>query len=145
MPIGELTEPLYLAQDGGFGTGDDLLALMGGDGTERTAAKTATVHADGPFDHVVCRDALVLVFGMRRVLIRQVVYGVELLGCDGRIRGVDNDILLPYPLDEGRLMDLIRLDLNKAEVLRMLALVLQGLFVGGEHDRVGRNLALIGG
>ena len=123
VPVRQLAEPLYLAEDGSLGAGDDLLALMGGDGTESTTAETPAMHAHRPFNHVVGRDALVLVLGMRRVGERQVVDGIELLSCHGRVRGVDHDVAVANRLDERRLMNLIGLYLHEAEVLRMLALV----------------------
>ena len=143
VEIRQTAQPLYLAEDRSLGARDDLLALMGRDSTERATAKTTAVHADRPLDHVVSRDAFVLVFGVRRILEGQIIDSVELLGRHRRVRRIDHHPSVTDRLDEGRLVDLIGLDLHEAEILRMGAFVLDGLLMGCEHDSVLRELGFV--
>ena len=124
MPIGQAAQSLNLAKDRGLGARDNLLALVGGDRTERTASETAAVHTNGPFDHVVSRYPFVLVFGVRRVLVRQVVDSVELLGGKRWIRRIDDHKTVSNRLYQRLLVDFVGFDFYESEVLRVLTFVL---------------------
>ena len=115
-----------------------MLTLVRRDGAERATSKTTTMHTYRGLDHFIGRNMLVLIFGVRHILVGQVVDGIELFGRKRRIAGIDNYILFTDRLHEGRLMDLIRFNLNEAEVLGMLAFIAQGFFVRREPNSIGR-------
>ena len=71
-------------------TGNEL-ALVGGDSTEGTAAKTTSVDIHAVLDHLIGRNTFPFVFWMRLTGIGQVEGGIQFLGCHGRIRWVDDD------------------------------------------------------
>ena len=73
-------ERFDLPQDRGFAARLDELALMGRDRAEVTAAEAAPVRGDRKLDHVVGRDALASVAGVRQPGERKVVDPVHLFG-----------------------------------------------------------------
>ena len=68
------------------------LSLVGAYGAECTAPETSAMYVDGMLNHVVCRDALVLIFRVRQPCVRQVIAFVNLLGCHRRVRRVHNGV-----------------------------------------------------
>ena len=69
---------------------------MGGDGAEGTTAKTTSMDVDGELDHIVGRNALVLIFNMRYARVRQVERSIQLLGSHGRIGRIDHNIIVTH-------------------------------------------------
>ena len=145
VPIRQAAQTLYLAQDGCLAATHYLLALVGRDGAERATAKTAAMHTYRPLDHVVRRNAFVLVFGVRRVLIRQIEHGIQLFGRHRRIGRIDHHVLFPHRLYQRGLMDLVGLNLHQAEVLSMFAFVAYGFFVRSQMDCILRQVGDIVG
>jgi len=113
FPVGEVFEAGDLSYDVVFGAGGNLFTLVGRDGAEGAAAKAATVEADGEADHLVGRDGFVVVFRVWLILEGEVVDGIELFRSLGRIRGIDDDLVL----DDCFRMNFIGLYLGEAEVL----------------------------
>ena len=82
----------HLVEDGLLASRHHLLALMGGDGTERAASKAASMDIDGVLDHLKSWNGTAsLVFGMRNTHIGQVEAVVQLVGCHRWFGGIDDD------------------------------------------------------
>ena len=134
--VGHLDDLLHLFQDALLRAAGDELALMGGDGAEGTAAKTAAMDVDGVLDHVVGGDALALVFRMGLARVRQVERGVDLLRGHRRVGRVNDDISAVDTLQQPLGVHHVGLLLDMAEVLGLGPFVAQTLLVAVEHDIV---------
>ena len=79
---------------------------------------------------------LTLVLGVRMVLERQVVDGIQLLGGHRGVRRIHHHILLAHGLDDCCRMDLVALGLYDTEILRMYAFALYSRFVTLQLNRL---------
>ena len=77
----------------------------------------------GELDHLVSGNALTLVLGMWLACVRQIERCVELLGCHGWVRWIDNHITSIHTLQQALGVHHVRLLLDVLEVLGL------GLFV----------------
>ncbi len=68
------------------------------DGAECAATETAPVNIDGEFNHIIRRNSLPFVFGMRQPGIRQIERMVEFFLAHRRIGRIDYYHLIPYCL-----------------------------------------------
>ena len=66
---------------------------MGRDGAEGATAKTAAMEAYGELDHLVGRDALAFVFGMRQSGVGEVERVVELVLGKWLIGGINDEVV----------------------------------------------------
>ena len=112
---------------------------MGRDGAEGAAAEASAVDVDAELDHLVGRDALALVFGVRHAGVGQVERGINLRSGHRRIGRIDNDKVVAHCLYDAGGVHHIRLFLDVAEVLGLGALVAQALFVAVQHDVGGER------
>lgn len=71
--IGHGNYLLGLSQNAFFRAANDKLALMGRDGAEGATAEASPVDVDGELDHLVGRNRLPLIFGMRQTGVGQIV------------------------------------------------------------------------
>ena len=93
-----LHDLLYLTQNALLATTGDKLALMGRDGTEGATTETTTVDVDRKLNHLVGRNNLILILGMRHSGVGQVKRSVEFFGRHRRIRWIDHRTVLAYRL-----------------------------------------------
>ena len=118
----------YEVPDGFLAARLDEFALVSGDRAEVAAAEAAPVRDDRVLDHVVRRDALTLVAGVRKFGERQVPAGVHLLGRGGRIGRIHLHVAVADGLDERLRVKHIRLNLYFMEILSKRNLILATLF-----------------
>ena len=149
--VGHFDDLPHFAQDAFFRAAHDKLALVGGNGTERAASETASVHIDGELDHFVGRYLLALVLRMRQSGVREVETAIDLLGGHRGEGWIDHGIArvvgffhaytfpLADALEDALRFELIALLLNMAKVGRVEFAVAHTLFVGVEHDIVGAD------
>ena len=83
------------------------LALMSRNGAKRAATKTALVHVDGEFNHVVGLQPLIFIFWMGQTGIRKVEKRIHLIGCHRGIRRIDHHILFTHLLQKPLRMNLV--------------------------------------
>ncbi len=95
------------------------------------------MEVDGELYHLVSWDGLALVLRVRHTLVGQVERAVYLFRCHRRIRGIDDDIIAAYTLQESLRMHLVGLLLDVAEVLCLCLLVAQAFFVRVKYDILG--------
>ena len=115
-------------QDGALAARLDEFALVSGDRAEVATAEAASVRDDRVLDHVVRRNALTLVAGVRKFGERQVPAGVHLLGRGGRIGRIHLHVAVADGLDERLRVKHIRLNLYFMEILSKRNLILATLF-----------------
>ena len=89
--IRHLNDLLYLVDDTPFRATGNKLPLMGGDGAEGTATKTASMDVDAELNHFVGRDAFAFVLGMGLTRVGQVEGGIQLVCRHWGVGRVDNN------------------------------------------------------
>ncbi len=134
LEAGQLRHSFHLAHDAFPGTADNKLALMGGNGAESTSAETAPVNVDRKLYHVVGRDALVLVLGMRQSCIGKVEGTVQFFCGHRRIGRINHYRLSPCVLQDACSLPLVALLLYAAEIGRLFPLVFQASLVCKKAD-----------
>ena len=92
------TQLLDFTNNRSLGTRLDEFALMGGNSAEIAAPETTAVRNDAVLDHIVRRNPLVLVAGMRELGKRQVPVRVHFFCSRWRKWRIDLDISLTYRL-----------------------------------------------
>ena len=127
----------HLAQNALLAPADDEFALVGTDGAEGTSSEASAVEVDRELDHVIGRYALALVLRVRQPGVWEVERAVQFLLCHGRVGRIDHREPAVHPLDDALCLQLVALLLNVAEVLGLLPLVVQALFVGVQQQVVG--------
>ena len=115
----------------------DKFSLMRRNGAEVTTAETAPVGVYGELYHVVCRNALAFVPGMRQLGERKVPETVHFLLSCRRIRRVNLHITFPYRLQDGIRMHHVGMGLNPVEILCKGNFVLLALFKTMKHQGPG--------
>ena len=96
---------------------------------------------DGELNHVVSRNALALVFGVRLTCVRQIERCVELLGSHGRVGWINDHIASVNPLQQALGVHHVGLLLHILEVLGLSLFVLHALLVRVEYDVAIGNAA----
>ena len=95
-----LSHLLNLAQYALLGAARDEFPLMCRDSAESTSTEASTMDIHRELDHLVCRNRLALVFGMRQASVWQVKCRVEFLSGHGRIGRIDHHGLLTHILQQ---------------------------------------------
>ena len=127
--VGHLGDGLHLLQDAFAAAAHDELALVCRYGAEGTAAEAPAVDVDGKLYHVVGRNALPLVLGVRHAGVGQVEGVVELGLREGRVGRIHHHGLLAYLLQDACGSIAVAFLLDVAEVGRLLLFILQAFFV----------------
>src|SRR5574344_511171 len=118
----------YLRENGFLRARLDEFALMGGYRAEIASSEAASVRYDRVLDHVVGRDALVFVAGMRPLGKRQVPERVHFLGGCRRIWRIDLHIAVLEGLYDCLGMHHVGMSLDLVEILRKSLLVSAAFF-----------------
>ena len=126
----------HLAQYAFLGAAGDKLALVGGDSAESTSSEASTMDIYRELYHLVCRNRLALVFGMRQTGVRQVKRGIKFLGSHRRIRRIDHNSVSAYILQQSVGVHHVRLLLDMPEVVSLFLLVLQTFLMAVQKDVV---------
>ena len=129
MKIGHTGNLLHLSEDALTGPTHDELALMGRDGAESAAAKTATMDGDRVTYHLICGDALVAIFGMRQSSVGQIERAVNLSGGHWRERWLHNNTAVTNDLQQPAGTQRIALLLDMTEILGIETTVSKAGFV----------------
>ena len=91
VEVGHADHGFHFAHDAFLGSRADELPLMCADGAEGASSEASPMQTDGMAYHLVGRDAVAAVFGMRQTRIWQVEAVVDLFCCHGRKRWIDHD------------------------------------------------------
>ena len=118
----------YLLEYGFFAPGRYELSLMRRYGAEITSTETAPVRVHAELYHIVGRNPLPLVTGMRQLCERQVPEGVHLLRGSRGKRRIDLDVTISHRLNYRIRMSHVRMRLNPVEILCKCPLGLLALF-----------------
>lgn len=136
LEIGHLCDEFHFFEDALLAPAHDEFALMGTDSTKGTASETSAVDVDRKLDHLVGRDALVLVFGVGQPGVGQIVGGVEFFGGHRRIGRIDHGILPVDFLNQSVSVDAVGLFLDMTEIVGLCLLVLHTFCVAMEYNVV---------
>ena len=137
VEIGHLYNLLHLFHDRLLTTRDDLFALMGRDGTERTASETTTMAVDGEFDHLVGGDsATFLILRMGKTGVREIKRFIQFLFGERCIGRVDDHIAAAMWLHKSLSDNLIAFLLDDMEILSLLTLGFLTLFEGMKPEDI---------
>ena len=127
---------LYFLHDRLLRAAGDKLALVRRDRTKATAPEAAAVHIDRKANHLKSRRiAPFLVLGMRQPGVGQVKRSIDLFLRHGRIRRVDDNLVLPYCLRQAAGTNLIGLLLDMLEIGSVGNLIAHTLLMRVERHR----------
>ena len=115
--VGHLRDLFHLPEYALLASAGNELALMSTDGTEGTSAEASPMDVDRKLNHLVSRDAFVLVFGVGQAGVWEVERCVELFCCHGGIGRIDHHHLLPDGLQQSMGVDSVALFFDVPEVL----------------------------
>ena len=120
---------------------DDELALMGGNGAERTSSETSPMQVHRKLDHLVRRDAFSLVFGMGQPGVEQVERMVDFILRHRRIGRIDHYIPPAGGLDDTLRVVFVAFFLDMPEIFGLRLHVFQTVLMGVQDEVAGNDSA----